>query len=556
MRDEQSQASHDLDLASICPLTADAALRRAAVIAPDVEAIVSPDERITFGALADEVQTLRSALVARGIGSGDHVAICAGNGPTWVALFLALGSVAAVAVPINTRFRADELAYALRNSRSRILFVADRLLRVDFIEMLRSVCPGIDRQLPDDALPALERVVVIGDDVPVAAEAWGSFVAAANGPVASASTPDDVLLIQYTSGTTAHPKGVLLTHRSMCANAFFSGQRLGLRTADRFYSARPFFHVAGTTLSIVAALQHVVTLVTMERFQADAALDLMERERCTHFSGNDTIALMMLGDPNLAERRLALRGAWLAASPAVIDRVIHELGAVEAVAGYGLSEASPNVAQGCWWEPVEVRASAQMRPQPGVEVRIWRSDSGEMAPGERDGEIQVRGWNVTSGYYEMPAETAAVLRDDGWLATGDLGRVTTDGRLEFLGRIKEVIRVGGENVSPADVEDVLHRHPDIRQAAVVGVPDSRLMEVPFAFVVLQEGSTAGPEDILSWSRDRMAGFKAPRHVSIIDGFESLGMTASSKVRKADLAEVAAGLVACDQRPVSRRPRPD
>lgn len=533
-------------LESICPLTADAALRRAAVIAPDVEAIVSPDQRITFAELAREVETLRAALVVRGIGRGDHVAICAGNGPTWAALFLALGSVGAVAVPVNTRFRADELAHALRNSRSRALFIADRLLRIDFIEMLRSVCSGVDDRLPDPALPALEHVVVIGEDVPAAADSWDTFVAEGAGPAPSVSTPDDALIIQYTSGTTALPKGVLLTHRSMCANAFFSGQRLGLRTGDRFYSARPFFHVAGTTLSILTAMQHAVTLVTMERFQAGAALELMERERCTHFSGNDTIALMLLSDPELSVRQLALRGAWLAASPAVIDRVIHELGAVEAVACYGLSEASPNVAQGAWWEPVQSRASARMLPQPGVEIRIWQSDRDAVAqePGQA-GEIQVRGWNVMSGYYEMPAETAAVLGPDGWLATGDLGRLGADGRLEFLGRIKEVIRVGGENVSPAEVEDILHRHPDIRQAAVVGVPDARLLEVPFAFIVPQEGHNADPDAILAWAREHMAGFKAPRHIAIVESFESIGMTASSKIRKAGLAAAAVRLLQAD-----------
>lgn len=539
---DPAAARRTAELAEICPLTADAALRRAAMIAPNVEAIVSPEERITYGELAAEVQSLRSALAAYGIGRGDHVAICAGNGPLWVTLFLALGSVGAVAVPINTRFRAEELAYALRDSRSRALFIAGRLLLVDFIEMLRSVCPAIDTQLPGPELPALERVVVIGDDVPAGADAWASFVAGAAEPAPSVSEPNGELLIQYTSGTTANPKGVLLTHRSMCANAFFSGQRLGLRTADRFYSARPFFHVAGTTLSILACLQHAVTLVTMERFQAGAALDLIERERCTHFSGNDTIALMMLGDPGLPARRLSLRGAWLAASPAVIDRVITELGAVEAVAGYGLSEASPNVAQGCWWEPREVRANARMLPQPGVAVRIWSAQTDDPAPAGESGEIQARGWNVMRGYFGKPEETAAALREDGWLATGDLGRVGVDGRLEFLGRIKEVIRVGGENVSPAEVEDILHRNPKIRQAAVVGVPDARLMEVPFAFVVLHDGSTANADEILSWSRQAMAGFKAPRHVRIVENFEAFGMTASSKVRKADLAEAAVRLL--------------
>ena len=186
-------------------------------------------------------------------------------------------------------------------------------------------------------------------------------------PAEPCCEPGDTLLIQYTSGTTAFPKGVLLAHRSMLGNGFVSGGRMGLRIGDRFHSARPFFHVAGSSLSILACVQHAATLVTMERFEAGEALMLMERERCTHFSGNDTMALMLLNHPDRASRHLVLRGAWAAASPTIVRRIIDELGARECVVGYGLSEASPNVAQSCWWEPEDVRVSARMRPQPGVE---------------------------------------------------------------------------------------------------------------------------------------------------------------------------------------------
>ncbi|MFE5159456.1 AMP-binding protein [Streptomyces sp. NPDC056697] len=519
-----------MELSGLCPLTTCDALRRAATLAPDVEAVVAADGRVTYAELAREVASVRAALAAVGVRPGDHIGICLGNSTQWVSLFLAIGSLGAVAVPVNTRFRSEEMAYALRQSRVRLLFIADRFLKIDFVKMLRDVCPGIDTTLPDPALPDLESVVVIGDDVPAATRSWKDFTAAAAGPVEPSCSPDDVLLIQYTSGTTSYPKGVLLTHRSMCANAFFSGARMGLRSGDRFHSIRPFFHVAGTTLSILAAVQHATTLVTMERFDPGKALRQMEEERCTHFSGNDTIALMLLNHPDRAARRLALRGAWLAASPTIVRRVIDELGARECVTGYGLSEASPNVAQSAWWEPEHIRVSARMRPQPGIEVRI------------RDGEILVRGWNVMRGYFDRPEETAQTLTTDGWLATGDLGRLGEDGRLEFVGRAKELIRVGGENVAPAEVEDILHRHPDIRQSAVVGVPDGRLGEVPFAFVILNDGCWADPDELLAWSRDHMAGFKAPRYLVVVQDFEKIGMTASSKVQKKQLAAHAAELL--------------
>ncbi|WP_217578694.1 class I adenylate-forming enzyme family protein [Mesorhizobium sp. GbtcB19] len=536
-------AKAELELEGLFPLTVADALRRTAATAPDIEAIVAPDGRITWGALADDVARVSAGLVAQGIRKGDRVGLCLGNSVQWMSIFLALGSLGAVTVPINTRFVASEMAYALRQSRVGTLITCDRLFKIDFIAMLREICPSLDRKLPDAAVPNLVKVIVIGDDVPQGAVGWDAVRAA--GAVGAtqpqAGSPDDPLLIQYTSGTTSFPKGVLLTHRNMLANAYFSGLRMGLRPADRFHSARPFFHVAGTTLSILSVLQHAATLVSMDRFEAGEALRLMEAGRCTHFSGNDTMALMLLNHADRARRKLSLRGAWLAASPTIVRRVIDELGARECVVGYGLSEASPNVAQSCFWESEEIRASAAMRLEPGVSVRIRRSDGSDADIGE-SGEILVRGWNVMLGYFDKPKETAEALGAEGWLATGDLGSLDGSGRLTFLGRAKEIIRVGGEDVSPADVENALHRHPAIRQAAVVGVPEERLVEVPAAFVILNDGHAADPEEIKAWAKREMAGFKVPRHVWIVDSFESIGMTASSKIQKKQLAAHARGLL--------------
>ncbi|MBZ3695895.1 AMP-binding protein [Phyllobacterium calauticae] len=534
----------DIDLKAICPLTVASALARAAASAPDVEAIVASDGRITYDRLAKDVAIIRKGMHAQGVRKGDHVGLCLGNSVRWVATFLALGSIGAVTVPVNTRFVASEMAYALGQSQVKMLITCDRFLKVDFIALLRQICPGIDKALPDAALPFLGKIIVIGTDIPACAIGWEEMIQSGNNgsnfelPVAE---PDDPLLIQYTSGTTSFPKGVLLTHRNMLANAYFSGLRMGLRPADRFHSARPFFHVAGTTLSILSALQQMATLVSMDRFEPGEALRLMEVEKCTHFSGNDTMALMLLNHPDLPARKLVLRGAWLAASPTIVRRVIDELGARECVVGYGLSEASPNVAQSCFWEAAEIRVSAAMRIQSGVSVRIRTADGGE-APAGQPGEILVHGWNVMQGYFNKPEETAAALDADGWLSTGDLGQCDDAGRLTFLGRVKDIVRVGGENVSPADVENVLHRNPAIRQAAVVGVPDERLVEVTAAFIILNDGVTATADEIMQWSKGEMAGFKVPRHIWIVDGFETIGMTASAKIQKKQLAEHARTLL--------------
>lgn len=536
-------AKPELELEGFFPLTIADALRRTAATAPDVEAIVASDGRTTWGALAEQVKQVSAGLAAEGVRKGDRVGLCLGNSVRWMTIFLALGSIGAVTVPINTRFVGSEMAYALRQSRIGTLIICDRLFKVDFIAMLREICPALDRQLPDVGVPDLAKVIVIGRDVPKGAISWdavASIGSAAPAPP-DACSPTDQLLIQYTSGTTSFPKGAVLTHRNMLANAYFSGLRMGLKPADRFHSARPFFHVAGTTLSILSALQHAATLVSMDRFEAGEALRLMEVERCTHFSGNDTMALMLLNHPDRQRRKLSLRGAWLAASPTIVRRVIDELGARECVVGYGLSEASPNVAQSCFWEPEDIRVSAAMRLEPGVSVRIRRADGSDAAVGE-SGEILVRGWNVMLGYFDKPQETAEALDPEGWLATGDLGALDVSGRLTFLGRAKEIIRVGGENVSPADVENVLHRHPSIRQAAVVGVPEERLVEVTAAFVILNDGHSVDPDEIKAWAKAEMAGFKVPRHVWIVDSFEAIGMTASSKIQKKQLAAHARNLL--------------
>ena len=534
-----------MNLEAMCPVTVTGSLARAVATAPEIEAVVASDGRLTYAELDAEVTRLRAALGAAGIKRGDHVGLCLGNSISWISLFLAIGSLGAVTVPVNTRFRAEEMEYALRQSRVTTLFMADRFLKIDFIAMLRSVVPEIDTTLPGTALPDLRRVVVLGNDVPAGAIGIDAFCAATGSVTPPDCTANDVLLIQYTSGTTSFPKGVMLTHRNMLGNAWFSGGRIGFRVADRYHSARPFFHVAGSTLSVLSALQHVVTLVTMDRFEPEEALRLMETERCTHFSGNDTMALMLLNHPTLKQRSLTLRGAWVAASEAVMRRVVTELGATECVAGYGQSEASPNVAQSCWWEPLEVRVTSRMRPQPGVEVKIRDADGTTECPVGVPGEIMVQGWNVMRGYFDKPAETAKALSPDGWLATGDQGVLDEEGRLRFLGRLTDIVRVGGENVSPAEIENLLHRHPAIRQAAVIGIPDPRLMEVVAAFVILNEDNDCGPESIIAWCKERLAGFKTPRHVWIVDDFESIGMTASSKIQKKALAAHAKRLLSVE-----------
>ena len=509
------------------------ALARTASRFPGQEALVMDGRRLTYRQLRESVDRVGAGLRALGIRRGDHVAVCMGNSLEWALCFYGAASIGAVTVPVNTRFKADELRYCLRQSDAKLLFVADRFLKIDFIEMLRSICPGVDRRLPHRELPMLEHVVVLGADAPKAAIRWETFLAlGGRGQDAGAAvTADDVLLMQYTSGTTSYPKGVMLTHDNMLRNAACVVKRFDLKAGDRYYSARVFYHVAGTTLSLLAALVTGACLVSSSQFEPGEALRAMSAEGCTHTSGNDTIFLMLLNHPDLDRTALKLRGGWASAGPEVSRKAIERLGMKGLCQAYGLSETSPNVCMSRHDDDVEKRINGWAHLLDGVKVRIVNPETGAAVPPGATGEILVRGWSLMKGYYKMPEQTAKAIDAKGWFHTGDLGVMDPDGRLRFITRIKDVFRVGGENVAPSEVEEVLHQHPAIRQAQVIGVPDPRLVEVPAAYVILRDGATATAEEIIAWSRARMANFRVPRYVRIVDSFDSIGMTGSAKVQK-------------------------
>jgi fatty-acyl-CoA synthase len=467
----------------------------------DAEALVAGRERITYGNLLERAQSAAGGMQALGLGKGDHVGILMGNDERWLSLFYGAALIGAVTVPVNTRFKAPEIDFCLKQSGCKALFYVGRFLNIDFESMVREVRPAL--------------ACDVASNFPEGKFRQGTV------------DPSDPLLIQFTSGTTAYPKGVVLTHDSMLRDAWAAGERVGVRPFDRYFNCRPFFHVAGSTLSALMALVHGCCLVTLPTFEAGAALELLERERCTLTSGNDTIFQLLMGHADFAKRKLCLRGGWAAAGPQTMRRIIDVLDAKAICAAYGLSEASPNVAMSDWRDDEALRVQGLAKPLEGVEVRI-----------SAEGEIQVKGWNVMRGYRNNPEATAKAFTEDGWLKTGDLGELTAEGRLRMIGRLKDVFRVGGENVAPAEVEEVLLAHPAIESAQVVGVPDARLGEVACAYVTLKSGESVSEEKILSFVKERCANFRVPRYLKIVDDFESIGMTASGKVQKTKLREHA------------------
>ncbi len=509
----------------------------------DAEALVTATARWSYRAQAGAVRRAAKAMHALGVRRGDFVGILMGNDETWVSLFYAAATLGAVTVPINTRFKSAELAFCLAQADVKALFMAERFLSVDFLAFLRAAEPAVDRVLPGTALPLLRHLVVIGDEIPNAGMRWNDFLALGDAVtdgeldrLAAEVRPHDLLLIQFTSGTTAYPKAVMLTHDNMLRNAWAVGSRLGIRPDDRYFNCRPFFHVAGTTLSLLVSLIAGACLVTLPTFEAGAALRMMADERCTLTSGNDTLFQLMMGHPRFDPGKLCLRGGWAAAGPETIRNIIEEMGAREVCVAYGLSEASPNVVLNDFRDPVELRIAGLAKPHDGIEVRIADLQSNAAMPAGTSGEIQVRGWNVMRGYYKNPEETAKAVTQDGWLRTGDVGVLTGEGRLRMVGRTKEVFRVGGENVAPAEVEEVLLSHPAVATAQVVGVPDARLGEVGAAFVTLKAPATEA--ELAEFVKRRCANFRVPRYVAIVESFDAIGMTASGKVQKTRLREHA------------------
>ena len=465
----------------------------------DREALVGIDFRLSYRDVVVKAKAAAGGMQALGIGKGDHVGILLPNGADWLALFYGAALIGAVTVPVNTRFKAAEIDYCLKKSECKAVFYIDRFFGNDYGEMVRGYGGAFD----------LSRKKLEGEFRSVDVN------------------PGDLLLIQFTSGTTAYPKGAMLTHDNMLRNAWEAGTRIGVRAEDRYFNCRPFFHVGGSTLSALMSLVFGCCLVTLPTFEARAALEMMEKERCTLTSGNDTIFQRLMGHEEFPKRKLSLRGGWAAAGPQTMRRIIDELGMKAVCAAYGLSEASPNVVMNDWRDPEPLRVEGLALPLPGIEVRI-----------SEEKEIQVRGWSVMRGYCNDPEQTAKAFTADGWLRTGDLGELTADGRLRMFGRLKEMFRVGGENVAPAEVEEVLLLHPAVETAQVVGVPDARLGEVGCAYLKLKSGFSINEEELIGWCKTRCANYKVPRYLKIVPDFESIGMTASGKVQKAKLREHA------------------
>jgi len=515
---------------------------------PENVALIFKDQRFSYKGLRERARALAKGFIALGVGCGDKVSIWAGNTPEWIYTQLATAMVGAVLVPVNTRFRTNELEYILGQSDSTSLVMMDNFLNIDFFGMLLEVCPEMERQPPGQLrcrkLPLLKNVILLNEKKISGTFSFPEILAL--GQTVSDSRlkshmeevhPDDVIMLQYTSGTTAFPKGVMLSHDGVIRNAFCMGQRQTLTPQDRLFCPLPFFHVGGAVISTLSVITHGASMAFLETYDPAESLKVVEKERCTAMNGIETHFLMMYQHPDFSRHDVSsLKKGW-AIGPAEVVRSIYEnMGMTKILNAYGISEASPNVTTTFVDDPLERRINLHGLPHAETEIKIINQATGETRLPGKEGEICVRGFHLMKGYYRKPEDTARAIDPRGWLHTGDLGLIDPEtGYLKFTGRMKDMLRVGGENVSAMEVESFLLKHPKVKQAQVIGIPDARLTEVGMAYIELKEGMSATPEEILSFCQGKIANFKIPRYIAFVKEFP---MTGSGKIQKFKLKEQA------------------
>jgi acyl-CoA synthetase (AMP-forming)/AMP-acid ligase II len=522
--------------ASDLPSTLPGVFDRAATRFGDAEGLVDGDLRLSFDELIEEGDRVAGALVSTGIEPGDRIGIWAPNIAEWV--FAALGAhrCGAVVVPLNTRFKGDEAAYILRTAGARMLFTVTDFLGTNYVELLRSA----------ERVPSLEEVVVLRGAVAPDTTSFDEFTArATSADIAvarergDAVQPDDLCDILFTSGTTGRPKGAMLRHGPTVRAFDEWASVVGLREGDRYLIINPFFHAFGLKAGILASLIKGSTMVPHLVFDVPSVMKRVPEERISMLPGPPAIYQSILDHPDLDQfdmstLRLAVTGA--AAVPVeMIKRMRNELAFENIVTGYGLTE-STGIATMCRHDDdPETIANTSGRAISGVEVIVADDDGNEVALGA-PGEVLVRGYVVMKGYFGDPDATAATIDRDGWLHTGDIGVMDERGYLRITDRLKDMFIVGGFNAYPAEIENIMMGNPTVGQVAVVGVPDQRLGEVGYAYVIPRAGAVVDVDELVAWCREHMANYKVPRTIEVVDAFP---LNASGKVLKYQLREKAA-----------------
>lgn len=512
----------------------------------DHAGIIHADVSLAWSEVRDESISLAKALLARGVGRGDQIALWLPNHPEWLLLWLAATRIGATVVPLNTRYKPAEAEYVLRKSDSAMLFVESEFLGVHFEDAFRTICPdwGPSGRSSSERLPRLREVVVIGGETGTLTP-FGDFRAGAQdidedefAKATDSVTPADTTIIVFTSGTTGFPKGVMHSHNPLrmisTTNEWF-----GIGSEDRVLGHLPLFHVAGVFSSFLVALISGGAIVLLDQWDATVALELIQRHRITMLSGIPTHFVDLLRHPNLKEYDLSsLRTGWIGGSmiPAEVMRGVREQLGMEALLPiYGMTETTSCTTLARETDPPESLLAGKGVPVGGYEVEVVDPETRQPVNAGTEGEIRVRGYPVMKGYYKEPEATAAVLAEDGWFYTGDLGVFDERGYLSITGRRSDKYIVGGNNVHPAEVERVLLEVPGVKQAQVVAIPHDRLGEVGVAFVELDARNSVAVETLQQHCANNLASFKRPRSIHVV---ESWPTTPTGKIQKFKLRDMA------------------
>jgi fatty-acyl-CoA synthase len=504
----------------------------------------------TYSQFRDDVDTFARSLIALGVKPGDHVSIWATNVPQWYITFWAATKIGAVLVTVNTAYKIYEAEYLLRQSDTHTLVLIDGFKDSNYVGIIKELCPELEtaeagKPLHLKRLPFLRNIITVDSKQP-GCLTWDEAIALSEKASilevyrrALSLNRHDVCNMQYTSGTTGFPKGVMLTHYNVVNNGKNIGDCMDLSTADRMMIHVPMFHCFGMVLAMTASMTHGVTMSPMPYFSPKLSLECINKEKITAFHGVPTMFIAMLEHEDFAKTDFShMRTGIMAGSPCpvkVMQDVVDKMNMKEITIVFGQTESSPGCTQSRVDDSLALRVNTVGRSLPGVECRIVDPETNQVLPPNTDGEFVARGYNIMKGYYKMPEATAAAIDEEGWLHTGDMARMDEHGYFKITGRIKDMIIRGGENIYPKEIEDFLYTHPKVKDVQVIGVPDKQYGEEIMACVILRDGVEVTADELKDYCRTHMAKHKTPRYIEFVHEFP---MNAAGKIMKYKMREWA------------------
>lgn len=530
---------------------------------PNHEAVVYYDRglRMTYKEFDDHCRKVARGLMALGIEKGEHLAVWSTNTPEWLSLQFATGKMGAVLVTVNTNYRAAELEYLLKQSDSKTLILMEQYRDVSYVDTIYQICPELRTskpgQLKSKRLPHLKNVIFMGEKRYPGMFQWNDIIEASKTVTEeqldeqlNSLRAEDVINMQYTSGTTGFPKGVMLSHRNIVNNGHQIAQCMELTYKDRLCIPVPFFHCFGCVLGVLAAVSVGATVLPVQEFDPKVVLEIVQEEKCTALHGVPTMFIAELHHPDFQEYDLStLRTGIMAGSTCPIEvmkEVMEKMNMEEITIAYGQTESAPVITQTRTDDPIELRVETVGRPHPNVEVKIVDPVTNEEVRRGEPGELCTRGYHVMKGYYKNEEATKEAIDQEGFLHTGDLAVMDEQGYVRITGRLKDMIIRGGENIYPHEIEEFLYRHPKVLDVQVVGVPDPKFGEEVMAWVILKEGETCTADEIQDFCKGQISRHKIPRYIQFTDAYP---MTASGKIQKYKLREQSEKIVKNNQLPI-------